>query len=588
MSFASLLLSAVLISLPSSHGNTRGLRIDSNYVWIGGMTDTTGRSEERINRPISPNSCLPGNPPLPRFPGPWREWRDTASPWFTWRFKPRLACHDGKIAVIAESLLVAFGGGAFSPPRESEGVRRVDGEFTDGGFTVDGGEPPLRFLRPFDLVGSAPRPGMGPIRLDSSFEIRGGDASSWGWLHPRGGWASWFPDSVRVLLVLHPVRDGKGGWKLASGGQPLTYLGVMAKEFGKSFGLRPLEPSQVPPDSIYLALDSSAISFGWAEFRQNLTVTAFLQSAPGDTLTWVLHEVKFSSRLDGSYDHAVLVAEAMGTYLDWPLPDSSVVRAREPIRLRRRMEEGKTSLLLVAPGIEWISPRGARIPAQDTSFRLDPTGMIMDSVLPAENRAQRPSLLPRSGRIRMTLGGRILKIDRERVSRAEWNRCARAGGCPTKALEDCGAGGWRGNANGTFHDQAWKRLPEMPVVCATPQEAEAYCERSGGRLPTPEEYALFNRAIQDSIRAWKGRPQVVDPAFRSGHSAYDLTPPVPVGTGLPVAPGFYDLDETLPELCSSASGNDLHFGEFFCRGASPGSAGRARLGLGFRCFEPVP
>lgn len=98
-----------------------------------------------------------------------------------------------------------------------------------------------------------------------------------------------------------------------------------------------------------------------------------------------------------------------------------------------------------------------------------------------------------------------LKIAKTPTTVAQYRECVVAGACSTPAVE---TGACRrsevGNFGRTYRtDHA---ADAQPVTCSTPEQAAAYCQWVGGRLPTLSEWLLGARGPQVQRYAWGNAP----------------------------------------------------------------------------------
>jgi formylglycine-generating enzyme required for sulfatase activity len=92
-------------------------------------------------------------------------------------------------------------------------------------------------------------------------------------------------------------------------------------------------------------------------------------------------------------------------------------------------------------------------------------------------------------------------IDRLEVSNSKYEDCVAAGDCPRRSVQGCRFFTHRGY-------QLDARVPqrmldaELPAICVTRDEAEAFCSWTGGRLPTPDEWERAARGNDDRLSPW--------------------------------------------------------------------------------------
>ena len=93
-------------------------------------------------------------------------------------------------------------------------------------------------------------------------------------------------------------------------------------------------------------------------------------------------------------------------------------------------------------------------------------------------------------------------VDRFEISNGDWAACEAAGGCAERDIDGC-----------TLYSVARGRelraevpdsmlAPNLPAVCVTFAEAQAYCEWRGGRLPNGDEWERVARSGDDRLQPW--------------------------------------------------------------------------------------
>jgi formylglycine-generating enzyme required for sulfatase activity len=93
------------------------------------------------------------------------------------------------------------------------------------------------------------------------------------------------------------------------------------------------------------------------------------------------------------------------------------------------------------------------------------------------------------------------KVDAWEVSNAEWRACEKAGKCEPVQWNDCANWTVRGLIPFLEIPQDL-RASDRPVVCVNRDEATAYCEQAGGRLPTQDEWEKAARGADAYLFPW--------------------------------------------------------------------------------------
>ena len=107
-------------------------------------------------------------------------------------------------------------------------------------------------------------------------------------------------------------------------------------------------------------------------------------------------------------------------------------------------------------------------------------------------------------------------IDRTEVTNVQYKQCVQAGAC--QASDWCGAPGLASGLNGD----------SQPVVCVDWNDAQAYCQWAGRRLPTEAEWEKAARGGADGHRfPWADTDNIAHSRanyFSTSNYTYDASP----------------------------------------------------------------
>jgi formylglycine-generating enzyme required for sulfatase activity len=158
----------------------------------------------------------------------------------------------------------------------------------------------------------------------------------------------------------------------------------------------------------------------------------------------------------------------------------------------------------------------------------------------------------------------------------------------------------------------WSTTPEHPIVIVTWDEASAYCEAIGGRLPTEAEWEYAARGGRDgAIYPWGDDAPVAEPHSAKG-AVFENDRALPVKTFGPNGYGLFDMAGNVWEWTADAStlytedartdpagaltgSTRIVRGGAFADDSSnlrvsnrtPNQQGRVNVNVGFRCARDV-
>jgi hypothetical protein len=93
------------------------------------------------------------------------------------------------------------------------------------------------------------------------------------------------------------------------------------------------------------------------------------------------------------------------------------------------------------------------------------------------------------------------QITKHPVTNAQYAACVQAGACSTSDGSSCGEGAF--TPYGSYRTPNYSRgSDDSPAVCVGRQEAAAYCQWIGGRLPTFDQWLLAARGQTPKRYAW--------------------------------------------------------------------------------------
>ncbi len=186
-------------------------------------------------------------------------------------------------------------------------------------------------------------------------------------------------------------------------------------------------------------------------------------------------------------------------------------------------------------------------------------------------------------------------LDATEVTRAEFALFVERTGYVTDAERTKRAYRFTGRSSVLVPNLSWRSAegpPDAPVTAVSYRDAQAYCEWSGGRLPSEEEWEFGARGPERRVFPWGD-------AFEAEHAVWRRSgSPEPVGSRPAGATpgGLHDMAGNVWEWTRSASGEPVLKGGSFAESnpAHLRSAARrlaapdvAHLDDGFRCVRKV-
>ncbi|MBL9106291.1 MAG: formylglycine-generating enzyme family protein [Myxococcales bacterium] len=188
--------------------------------------------------------------------------------------------------------------------------------------------------------------------------------------------------------------------------------------------------------------------------------------------------------------------------VDGPRPEPSLHGV--DLLLARRVDEPPPPFArLRPPGAPAVSERELHAEpvlfSEDTMVALERASFTMGCPR-ADDRDCEPDERP-PGRLRLSR----LRIDRREVTQAEYRRCVDAGVCTPIDPARCFV--WTGDAfvRGAAVP-AGMIGPDLPAVCVTWSQAEAYCDARGKHLPTEAEWERAAAGLERRRFPWGDAP----------------------------------------------------------------------------------
>jgi formylglycine-generating enzyme required for sulfatase activity len=159
----------------------------------------------------------------------------------------------------------------------------------------------------------------------------------------------------------------------------------------------------------------------------------------------------------------------------------------------------------------------------------------------------------------------------------------------------------------------WSTSPDYPVVIVTWEEADAFCQKAGGRLPTEAEWEYAARGGRTgAIYPWGDTPPADDPALTNG-AALESDRPRPVKSYKANGYGLFDIAGNVwewtadfgtlyqadavtdPQGAAAGSTRIVRGGSFGddagnlrVSNRTPNRPDRVNVNVGFRCARAIP